>query len=274
MKNLFNIIKESIYSPKFYSKISEKSFKSAFGYFFLLILLLTLIRVIFLIDPLGNKAPQQFRKGIESLINCYPKDLEITITQGQATTSAKQPYFVSCDQTKQASQSAILVIETQTPYSKDQFDKYKAPAWLNKDSLIVKSTEVEIKTYDLAKVKNFKLNKNVIDSTYNSASKYFVYIGPILLLLSFVMIYLGYVFNLVYLLVLSLFLLLLSNITKKEFTFPQIYKIGLYAITLPVFIELILDLLRSWTHFGGVPFMFSLIILGVIFVNLNKEKSS
>lgn len=270
MKNFFQTIKNSIYSPEFYSQIPQKSFKNAFSYFFLLILSLTLIRTIFLIDPLVNKAPQQFKNGIEQLINCYPNDLEIEVSQGgQASSSAKQPYFVSCEGTKQASESAILVVDTKTPYSKDQFDKYKAVAWLNKDSLIIKSTDVEIKTYDLSKVKNFKLNKTVIDSTYSSASKYFVYIGPVLVLLSFLLIYSGYVLNLVYLLLLSLILLLLSSILKRDFSYPQIYKIGIYAITLPFIVEFVVALLKPWTYFAGFPFMFSLIILGVIAINFN-----
>ncbi len=269
MKTFFQTIKDSVYSPKFYSQIPKKTFKQAFSYFFLFILLLTSIRIITLINPLAVQAPQQIKKGAENLVNCYPNDLDISINQGQATSSAKQPYFVSCEK-KEASTSAFLVVDINTPYSKEQFDKYQVPAWLSKNSLTVKQENDGIKTYDLSKVKNFKVDKNTVNSFYKTASAYFPYLGPVLVLLVFVVLYVGYIFNLVYLLILSLVLLLISNIMKKNFTYSQIYKTGLYAMTFAVIVDLVLDLLFPWLHFRGIPFMFTVITLLILGVNLSN----
>lgn len=271
MKNFFQTIKDSFYSREFYSKIGGKPFKSILGYFTLLVLFLTIIRAVSLYNPLVNNVPKEIKKGAEELINCYPDNLEVNISNGQATTSARQPYFLSCDKEKSASESAFLVIDTGTTFSKEKFDEYKTPIWLTKNALVAKKNSFETNTYSLEKINNFKVNKNEINTLYNKTSAYFIYVGPSLLSIASVLIYLGYIFRLVYLLIFSLLVFLISGLMKKDFSYFQVYKTSVYAITPALLIELLLDLTRNWTNFNGFPFMITVITMGILFINLKSE---
>lgn len=268
MKNFFENIKNSVYSPQFYKEVSASSFKKAFIYFFLLALFLTLIRTISLFNLLVIKTPLEFTKSVEKTVNCYPEDLKINIEGGVASTSAKEPYYLSCEKEKEASLSAIAVIDTKTPYSIEQFNKYQAPFWLTKNTFVIKTNSTETKTYDLSKMKNFSLDKNIVDSSYKSYSKYFVFIGPVLLFLSFVFIYTSYTLNLIYLLIFSLILLLFAKFFNQKISYKDAYKLSLYIITAPLIIELIIDLMKPWFYFGGFPFMLTIIALGFSYLNL------
>lgn len=274
MKNFFITIRKSIYSPKFYQQISQKSFKQALGYFFLLILLLTIVRTVSLYNPLVNSAPKELKKSVDELVNCYPDNLEVNISKGEASTSAKEPFFLSCDKSKPASESAFLVIDTSTPFSKEKFDEYKTPMYLTKNALITKKNAFETTTYSLEKVKDMKINKNEINNLYQKALTYFIYIGPGLLSIVSIFIYIGYISRLLYLLVFSLLIFLISNFMKKDFSYLQIYKTSIFAITPALLVELLLKITGTWTNFNGFPFMFTLITLIVLFINLKPGEKS
>lgn len=263
-------VQDSIYSPKFYSSISKKAFKQSIGYFFLLVLLLTGIHLLTLISPLLIEAPVQLQGFVADIINCYPKDLEIKITNGQVTVNAEEPYFIStCKEG-----GYLAVIDTKTPFSSDKFDQYRVAAWVTKDSVIYKKSDVESRTYSLTQVKDFKLNQQLLNSFYQKFSPYLKFIGPILLILSFVGLYLAYNFRLVQLLLIASLIWLLSRIFKQTLMFGQSYKIGLYAITLGLIVDLVVSLTSRYTYFHGFPFMVSVLTLAVVIVNLFLPKKT
>lgn len=264
--NFLKTIQDSIYSPKFYSDVTKKSFKSSFGYFFLLILLLTAIHLVTLISPLLIEAPTALQQFASSVTNCFPKDLEVKITNGQVSTNTKEPYFISSCEGDHSQK--LAVIDTKTPFSSEKFAEYKVAAWVTKDSVIYQKNNVESRTYSLTKIKDFKLNKQVLTSYQKMFEPYLKFIGPILLLLSFVGIYLTYNFRLLQLLLLASLIWLLGKIFKYTLSFGQSYKISLYAITLGLIVDLVVSLTSRWTYFHGFPFMVSILTLAVVLVNL------
>ena len=74
-----------------------------------------------------------------------------------------------------------------------------------------------------------------------------------------------HVFRLLFLVFLAFLIWLLTKMMKKDKTYGQSYKIGLYAMTLGLILEVIFD----FVHFSGFPFMFTIITLGVVAINLN-----
>ena len=135
----------------------------------LLILSLTIIRLITLISPLLIDAPLALQGFAQSIIDCYPKDLEIKVANGQVSTNTSQPYFIhSCQGSINQNQvrlgQNLAVIDTQTPYSSSQFDKYKIQVWITKDAVVYKKDNYETRSYSLAKVKGFTLNRQVLNS--------------------------------------------------------------------------------------------------------------
>lgn len=264
--NFLRTIGSSIHSPEFYSSVTKKSFKQSIGYFLLLALLLTIIHLITLINPLLIEAPKAISEFATQIINCFPKDLEVKITNGQVSINALQPYFVSsCEKTNN---QTLLVIDTETPFSSAKFEDYKTAVWVTKDSFIYKANNNETRSYSLTKIKDFKLNKDVLNSYFNMASPYLKFVGPVLLLLTFISIYLSYDFRLIHLLIIALLVWVLSKIFKLNINYVASYKIGLYAITLGLIVELIVSLTSVWTHFYGFPFMVTILTLAVVLVNL------
>lgn len=270
--NFLKTIGNSIYSPEFYANLSKKPFKDGIRYFFLLILLFTIIHLITLISPLLIEAPTMIGGATQNIVNCFPKELEVKITNGQLSANTQEPYFISsCEGDKSQN---LAVIDTKTPFSPQKFDEYKVGAWITKDSIIFKKNDYETRTYSLTKIKDYKLNKEVLDSYQKILQPYLKFIGPILLLLSFVGIYLSYTFRLIHLLIISLLIWLLTKIFKTDLTYGQSYKIGLYAITVGLIVDLVVNLTSRWTYFHGFPFMVTIFTLTAVLVNLLLPKKA
>lgn len=265
--NLLKTIGNSLYSPEFYAAVVKKSFKQSIIYFLLLILILSSIKVISLLNPLLFIVPNQLQGFATDIINCYPNDLEVNIANGQIYINAPEPYFIS-DCKNPANSQKIAVIDTKTPFSTNQFNEYNASAWVTKDSVIYKDSKYETKTYSFAQIKNYKLNKTVLNSYKNTITPYFKFVGPVLLLISFIGIYLSYAFRLIQLLIIAALILVSGKIFKQNISFGQSYKIGLYAITLGLVVDLIVSLTSIWTGFYGFPFMVTILTLAVVLVNI------
>lgn len=266
--NFLKTIRNSIYSPQFYSTVLTKSFKSSLGYFLLLSLLLTIIRLTVSSPSLIN-IPQAIEEFTQNIISCYPKELDIKIASGQVSSNVEEPYFVSSCETDNKN---LVVIDTKTPFSTTQFDTYQAAVWVTKDSVVYKRDNFETRAYSLTRIKDFKLNKAVLNSYQQIISPYLKFVIPLVLLLGFVSGYLLYTVRLIYLLFLSSIIWLLGKIFKQALSFGQSYKLGLHAITLGLIMDLVVSLTNRWTHFSGFPFMVSILTLGVVSVNLILPK--
>ena len=269
--NFLKTIGNSIYSPEFYATAAKKSFKQSIGYFLLLVLVLSLIKVASLINPLLITVPNQLQGFVTDVIKCFPADLDINITNGQTRINGIEPYFVS-DCKDPANSQKIVVIDTKTPFSTSQLDKYKAAAWVTKDSVIYKNSKYETRTYSFAQIKSYRLNKAVLNSYQNTITPYFKFIGPVLLFLSLIGVYLSYDFRLIHLLIIAALILVLGKIFKQNISFGRSYKIGLYSITLGLVVDLIVGLTSRWTGFIGFPFMVTILTLAVVLVNIILPK--
>lgn len=270
--NFFKNLKLSIYSPIFYSKVSANSFKQSIGYFLLLVLVLSAVNLISLINPILFETPKTLQDFTQKLVNCFPKDVDFKITNGQASINSEEPYFVtSCDK---GENQKILVIDTKNAFSQNKFNEYNVGIWITKDSIVYQKDKFETRTYSFNQIKDFKLNREVLNSYYNPILPYLKFIGPILMILAFLGIYLSYDFRLIHLLLVAALILVIGKIFKKDLGFGQSYKIGLYAITLGLTVDLVVNLTSRWSHFSGFPFMVTLITLGVVYINLFFPKKS
>lgn len=257
--NFFRTIVHSIYSPQFYSEIPKKSLKGVLGYFFLLILLLTIIQTATVAKSILYDTSKNIKMMVDEVINQYPKELEIKVSKGLVTTNVTEPYFLK----------NLIVIDTKNPYSVSQFHDYKTSVWVTKDSVFYKDTgSLQIKSLDLSQLGNFILNKTTLDSLVSKYSPYLEFIGPILFVFAILGFFMLYTFRLVYLLLMALLILLLSSLFKWGLNYSSSYKVGLYALTLAFLVEILVGVTQSYTHFLGFSFMFTLITLAAVIVNM------
>lgn len=268
----FQTIKNSIYAPSFYQQIPSRSFKGSLGYFLLLILFLTIISTITLLPTMLFEVPAILQQFLNDAVACFPDELKLSINRGKVTTNVAEPYFVPFCLGEQTSQdyNNLLVIDTQTPFSSSQFNQYQTVAWLTKDTLVYKERDYKIQIFDLSQIPEFKLDRATINSLAQKISPWLKFVGPALLLVILLGLYIMYIFRLMYALFLALVIFLSAKVFKKTLTYKASYKISLYAMTLPLLVELAVHSTSKWTNFDGFPFMFTAVTLGVVFFNYLK----
>ncbi len=277
LKNFFKNIRESIYSPIFYKHIPHLGLGKAFKYYFLLSLILTLLTLIPIVEGIFIKTPQALQDLITQTVSYYPSELEVNVKEGSASANVVEPYFIPAPQDEVTADSLnnLLVIDTKTPYSSEQFDQYKTAAWLTRNTLFVRggTDRIDIRAIKLDQVKDFKVSKMEVQNLADKISPYIKFVGPVLLLLTLLGIYLYYTLNLIYILILALIIMLLSKVFKWNLNYTSSLKTALFAGTLAFFIELVINVLSPFTNFNPFIFMFTLITLAVITINHQNAKS-
>lgn len=272
-------IKSSVFDPDFYGKIKHHSLSSALKYFFLFILLLSVVNIVIIAYDLGVKIPGEIKSSVNQAVMSFPSDLEVNLEDGQVTTNATEPYFVPFPEMDQETEYSgvnnLLVIDTKTPFSSAQFDQYKTVAWLTKDSLFYQNREFEQRSLDLSKFDNISINKNFVQDLANKINPWINYIGPALILLSFIFLFIGFTFYLIYFLFLGVLIFFLSRIFKWGLNYSASYKTAIYASTFSILLDYALLNTAAYTGFFGFPFLFTLTALCITTINLqNFDKKS
>lgn len=271
-------VKSSIFNPEFYSKIKDQSLGQALKYFFLLTLILTVISTLSLSYEIIITVPEEIKKFVKQTIDSFPANLEVIIDNGQVSTNLQEPFFVPFPLYETGQQSKfnnILVIDTKTPYSATQLNQYKTFLWLTRDSLFYENREFDQRSIDLSSINNFKIDRWFIESLAGKINPWLNFVGPVLILLLFFGLFIGYSFNLFYFLFLAVFIYFLSAIFKWGLNYSASYKTAIYASTLAFIIDLIILNTSIFTGFFGFPFLFTLTALCIVTINLQnlKEKS-
>lgn len=269
----FRTVVDSINSQEFYKTVPKQSFWKALRYFLTLSFFLVLIQSLYLIKPFLIDFNKQVKSYIGQAVNYFPLTLSVSIKNGHVTTNMPEPYFIKFPLNTVSENSDnyqnLIVIDTKTSYSADQFASYDSAIWLTSDSIFIKSEE-GVKTVDLSKVDSFTLDRNFVDMLVGKITPFLGFFGPTIFLFMFLGIYLSFTSRIIYLLVLTLVLLLIAKSRKWPYSYGAFYKIGMYGMTLGLIIDTVIAKTQKMTGFSGFPFLFSLITLGVIYFNLSE----
>ena len=265
----------SIYSPEFYKDVSQKSVWSAIRYFLLFTFILALFQTAVMAGPLISSSQNIVSTFITDITNYYPNELEINIQNGVVSTNVKEPYFVAfphiTNNPTENKVKNILVVDTATPFSAGAFNNYQTLVWLAKDTLFYKDQSSEkISAYDLSKITSFRVDKFIIQNVLNTFKPYLKFVGPVLSVLLLLGIYSLYNLRLFFALILALLIFVIAKIFSKSLNYPQSYKLGLYAMTLPLIVEVVLTTTEKWTHLGSFPFMVTILAVVIVFTNLGN----
>ncbi len=270
--NFFNKVKNSIYSPQFYSEVPKKSFSSALVYFLLLAFLVTVIRSIVPIWDFATVGQKEINKFVSSAVDKYPSGLMVKIKDGKVTTNEKEPYIIPMPDGNQGEgMQNLIVIDTKTPFSTTQFNKYQTLAWVTRDSVFVKDNDqVQFRTIDLSKTKDFTLNKAFINSIVVKVSPWLKLITPVAIVAIIVFMFLSNIFMLVYLFFVAVLIWLLLKLIKTPYSYWESYKVGMYALTLGFFVDIFFEIIHS----PGVPLMHTVLTLLVVLFNFLPAKKA
>lgn len=276
--NFFKKISRSFYSPEFYQQVLKERFLNAIKYFLGLIVLLAIIQTTSVFPPktlLSLRGETQ--KVIEKIADIYPPELEIRLTNGQVSTNVNEPYFISLPEVFSESRRStqnLLVIDTKTPYSSFQFNQYQTLAWLTSDSLFFADTsEGKNEALDLSKTPDLSIDKNQVDALMVKIIPFVKDIVLLVIPLVFLGFYSLYSSRLIYLFFFSIIVFFLLRVFKNPLSYRQCYKLSLYAITPALLIDLFFSLSRRWLNLDGFPYMFTLISLIIVVLNLIPTQS-
>lgn len=125
---------------------------------------------------------QNLEKNILNLIDeIYPQELEIKITNGQASTNVTEPYYVTVRQETfeslyslkpqdQNTRAKIRLLTIDTKGKADEFERYQSLVLLTETSIVYyKDSRVNI--YPLREIKDLTVNKDAIKSKVKEINK-------------------------------------------------------------------------------------------------------
>lgn len=285
----FKAIPASVYSPSFYSSVPQRSFWKGFWH---------LVFITFALFFIGAVVAWTYflshKDDIDSFIqklNFYPEDLVITIQNGEASTNWMVPYKLRLEDIPvfqniesevfrqgfkqgwedEISYEYLVIVDTSQNYSPEVFIEKNSFVWLAKDTLALHGdVSNNIKVISLSEVKEVVINKTLVDEFLENI---WTAILPFLITVSVFMLIIfstfTVAFRLLYLLFFGLLVWLMSAILKANLDYGQSYKIGLYAITLPIIAQTSLLTASLWLDFQRIPFLFTLLGLIVVALNLS-----
>lgn len=219
--SFFKRVKTAVLKFDEYEKFLIEDMKKAFGYFFKIIAVFALIFTIACIYKVNTES----EKIVQILENEFP-DFSISNNELQLKDTEKfEYYFDKLD--------FAVIIEDETIKTTD----YQNCIYLLKDKIIIKYDE------DLKEItyKNAQLNnatKQSIINTYKEQNKFIIYgmMSLTMFTLSFAIYTIIFLLDVV---TLSIIGLIISSLIKTKFKFKHIFKISIYAMTLPIILYLL-----------------------------------
>lgn len=283
---LIESFKSAFYNPEFYKRVPSFAFGKVMGY---LLLLVTLGYVLMVGSGVYYVASHRtvIEQGIEAFKNAYPEELELTFDKGILTTNVAEPYFLPKEPIHWGDEGGptinvqgpqyLVVIDTKTPFSQEQFKAYNVPVWLTKDTAyILKNPEdtgdnMEVLTYPNDKTVTIK--KENVDAFLSEAWKNLfpvvLTIGVIAFIALAVFVFLFYC---VYLLLATLPYFFASQIAGKKRSYPDCYRIAVYALTPAFLLEWLVMFCNFWFSLMVPPFLFTGVMLLTVLLNVKGEK--
>jgi hypothetical protein len=221
-KGFFASIPQSCTNFGFYKQAVNQPIKKALIYIFLILLIAAVLMSI------GNiiRINKFIDEGKDWALKNVP---EISIVNGKTQVKVPQPYIVWKDE------NFIFLIDT-TGQNIAIDTAFKAGAILTQTKLIMKQDELRTQQYELAQFPNCTVNKETITRWSKIGQTVIWIILPI-----------GTYFYLLFakwfqIMLFSLFTLSLNNSMKTNLKYSQLLKLGIYALTAPIILDIIYSL--------------------------------
>lgn len=285
MKKLFQTIGSAIYNPEFYRGARTEPAKDAWKYYFKFVLIAAVCFTLIVGSRLVPFFMSVFtEENLNKVINHFPEELTITIKDGVASSNVKEPYAIKVPTSLKnklneldantprppiAQYENFLVIDTGAGFDIEKFDSYQTMALLTKDLLISeKNRGGELSIQRLAGLGNLTVNREVIRSWGEKILPLKKFLLPLFILGLFVAGFFTIgVMNLLILVAFAFVAWLIILIRKMGLTYGETYRLGLYALTAPILVNLVMSFLvwQTWL------FPYLLIFLIAFFLNVRKS---
>jgi len=272
IKTFFYSLKRSLTDPNYYREIAKIKFGFSLKYLFFLLILTSLLISLSLGFTIIKAIPQVpgFITQSKAIINnFYPKDLEITITNGALSTNVQEPYFIKVPpEFAKENIKNMNLITIDTSAKVEDIKKYNTAVLVTKNAVVYPDKNNQYKIAFLNQVPNSKINKQIYDRIINKALPYSKFIAPFLmttailtvLIMPFIIGSFSLFGKLIYLLIVTVPLFLLSFILKNKLSYGKVYQLSMHGLTFSILIQLIIDILKLTTSINFYSAGYSFIL--------------
>ena len=281
----------SVTDPHYYADVIKAPFGFSFKYFLLFYFLLSAVMTAFVAIQVLPGARNVADEGVDALVQMYPEDLQLTMDfeAGELSTEGvAEPIVIpipidsSIEDNIQINPDVdnLLVIDTNARV--DDFLDYNTIALATKTELVVMADEdvtryqvipfsqfssenAPIETGTGGQLQSFMVDRDLLDSGVPGikaflhqmilVAPWFIFLGVFVFMV---------VSRLVYLLVMSLFVLTLASLTGRRLTYAKSYQLGTHTVTVADLVTKVQFLLYPTVF----PFLFSLAFLGTSLIAL------
>lgn len=237
--NLPHLFRQSVYSPEFYRSLSHRPFSFSLKYFFALVtafaLALALLSVITTF-PLVYRLARDFGPGLTRL---FPNDMRIEIRNGEVSANVPQPFLIPIppELETEGHPENMLVIDTEHPFSTGRFDELNTLSLLTKTEFAWRDDDNRVRIQKI-EIREGVLDKPTLESWTQALRTALRWSAPVLaagaVILMFLLISAVLSFQLFYLLLGAVFVMLLGRMRGMRLSYKKSYQIGIHAISLGV----------------------------------------
>ncbi len=274
---LFTNFKNSVYSPSFYSELKNKPFSFSFKYYFSLSLVLSIILAFIFsynLIPVVHSFLDEFTS---EAVSSFPAELKIDIKNGQAISNVIEPYSIKISNSLKAASLGdnkpvienLIVIDTKSDFTVDKFKSYNTATWLTKDAIIIGPNDKDLRVTSLQSVPDITIDKSFVITLVDRLKPLTNWLSPVLVFGSFIIAFLLFLVKLIYAFLMALFVMLIGKIKKVKLNYWDSYCIVLHAMSLSLIFYVL-----GFIFFPRVIFIFSIILLVVVWCNLKPESIS
>ena len=271
------VLWKSMSSLTYYQDVVKTRFRFSFKFYWAFSMMLGILLSISIlagIFPSINSFATNFSSKANQM---YPKDLAVTVKNGEITTNVTEPFSIPLPADLQGNLSNqfkyILTIDSKA--KTDDFRSLQSLILVTKNSLIFADRDTSLRVIPLSELGEFTLDRANFAAFVGKITPFIKWL-PVFFILAVVFIFLILlpVVKLIGHLGLSLILLILAKVMKIHLGFKKIYQIGLHALVLPTLIQL---LMVSFGMAVPIPFFDSIVFLLyalVILASFNEANNS
>jgi hypothetical protein len=252
--NFFMQMRESVIDFKFYRSIKNNKFSRSFIYLLLLFVMIYFIN--------GTRTFLVTRIFIDELVTNLNLNVpEFRLENGEFTFEGDMPYYIN------SSTNEVFVIDTTGQVTESVLKDVNFGVYISKDMIYMKNSEIETRQFNLSELKDITLDKSDM-----------IEFLPKLRWITIIFIAFGFVFvlgwKLLNALILALLGLIANSVLKSSLKFNNLLNISIYALTLPLLIQLAVNLYGyPMPRFGYIYWGISVLYVALAVKSCRDEES-
>lgn len=287
INTFWNTFQKSLLDFTYYKDIAKASYWFSFKYLLFLLVCLSLVRSVQLgaaYSLFRKNIPSYIATGYKELVQFYPKELELRISNGKLYTNVQEPYTIEFPKVfGDVDGTHLIVIDTKG--IADDYPKYKTIVLATRQALVFpdkqQSSQATTKMYYFSELKRSVYMDHALYAKAVESLKPFLAKLPkladavvivSLALLPFLGGLLWTLSTLFGLMFLTLLVWLIEKIVKTSYGYTTLFRLGMHGVTWSILFTFLLDITNQ-----KVDYLYNLIFIAwmtFVLIKNNEQKKT